>query len=253
MGDREAVRRGMQMGANDYIVKPYNGAELVAAVRARLELRATEKRSALGDMHDHLGALLTDIDLNLRLMLRDAAQRPVELPALENLAGTVREAVAAFRDGLAAANDLALIEADLLDGLHLIVVRRYALFERRSKFSLREDAPGTARALIAPDLARPIFLIVQELITNDLKHGVGEAALSLRVHRQELAIRLDSESGSSAADTRSVPTGAGLGLQSLRDRVSDQRGSLNLETDAERYSVHIRNPIVGAEQTNAGG
>ena len=51
MADRPDVRRGMELGADDYLAKPFTSSELVATIRARLakkeELdRQTEKIAA---------------------------------------------------------------------------------------------------------------------------------------------------------------------------------------------------------------
>jgi len=41
--EREAVRRGMDMGADDYLTKPFTHAEVLNAVRSRLDKRATQE------------------------------------------------------------------------------------------------------------------------------------------------------------------------------------------------------------------
>jgi two-component system, sensor histidine kinase and response regulator len=44
--DREALRHGMELGADDYLPKPFSPAELIAAVNARLEKHETLVRQA---------------------------------------------------------------------------------------------------------------------------------------------------------------------------------------------------------------
>jgi eukaryotic-like serine/threonine-protein kinase len=43
--DRHSVRHGMQLGADDYLMKPYTSEELLAAVRTRLEKHKTATRA----------------------------------------------------------------------------------------------------------------------------------------------------------------------------------------------------------------
>jgi two-component system sensor histidine kinase/response regulator len=64
MGGPEAVRAGMNSGADDYLVKPVLPADLIAAVATRLERSATMRReaeSSLRELRDALGrSLLPD-------------------------------------------------------------------------------------------------------------------------------------------------------------------------------------------------
>ncbi len=46
---RADLRKGMELGADDYITKPYTVEELLAAVRTRLERQETIKRAVSGD------------------------------------------------------------------------------------------------------------------------------------------------------------------------------------------------------------
>ena len=47
---RADMRKGMELGADDYITKPYTVEELLAAVRTRLERQETIKRASSSDV-----------------------------------------------------------------------------------------------------------------------------------------------------------------------------------------------------------
>lgn len=58
MGDTAAMRKGMDLGADDYLPKPFTGAQLLAAIQARLKSRDTIRRNAEKKLAD-LRASLT--------------------------------------------------------------------------------------------------------------------------------------------------------------------------------------------------
>jgi DNA-binding response OmpR family regulator len=50
--DRESQRQGMELGADDYVTKPFTCAELLAAITARLNKQAAVKRKYANNMDD---------------------------------------------------------------------------------------------------------------------------------------------------------------------------------------------------------
>ena len=61
LSDREQVRQGMGLGADDYITKPFTGSELIAAVNARLAKQAAVVRRSekkLDDLRGNIGLAL---------------------------------------------------------------------------------------------------------------------------------------------------------------------------------------------------
>jgi DNA-binding response OmpR family regulator len=50
--DRESQRQGMELGADDYLTKPFTRAELLAAVTTRLQKQAARERKYGADSHN---------------------------------------------------------------------------------------------------------------------------------------------------------------------------------------------------------
>lgn len=69
--DTNSIVRGFQLGANDYVTKPFNSAELMARVKTQLELHS--KRKQLDELNKHLEEKVsertTELEhANMRLM-----------------------------------------------------------------------------------------------------------------------------------------------------------------------------------------
>ena len=73
LGDRADVRRGMNVGADDYLTKPFSSEELVAAVVGRLHrfemIRQRGERSIFQEEYTHLTHHITDREREILLLV----------------------------------------------------------------------------------------------------------------------------------------------------------------------------------------
>ena len=67
--DRPQVRRGMEMGADDYLTKPFTPSELLAAVNARLEKKAEIERQSEKKLDELRGKMTLALPHELRTPL----------------------------------------------------------------------------------------------------------------------------------------------------------------------------------------
>lgn len=67
--ERPQVRRGMEMGADDYLTKPFTPSELLAAVNARLEKQAEIRRQSERELDEFRGRMTLALPHELRTPL----------------------------------------------------------------------------------------------------------------------------------------------------------------------------------------
>lgn len=67
--ERPTVRRGMEMGADDYLTKPFTPSELLAAVNARLEKQAEQERQSEKKLDELRGRMTMALPHELRTPL----------------------------------------------------------------------------------------------------------------------------------------------------------------------------------------
>jgi len=140
-GDEADRIVGLEMGADDYIVKPFSPKELVARVRAVLRRTATE--AAGGPEIFRVG----DVEVDLRRMRVSVGERSVDLTPTEFalLATLVREPGRVFTRG------------QLLDAVHGVAIPSY---ERAIDAHVKN-----IRRKIEPTPGRPRYVLTV--------HGVG--------------------------------------------------------------------------------
>ncbi|HEV2259831.1 MAG TPA: sensor histidine kinase [Streptosporangiaceae bacterium] len=85
-----------------------------------------------------------------------------------------------------------------------------------------------ARRPLPPDVDQAAYRIVQEALTNVSRHA-GQARASVHLHYtpETLSIQVDDDGQGAVAGTGTRPSGPGLGLVGMRERVSALGGQLH--------------------------
>lgn len=197
-----------------------------------IELAATQERQRLArEMHDVVAhslavivvqadggsyAATMDGDPEKRLATAAQALQTIRTTAQESLVET-RRLVGVLREGqcpeLTPAASLTDLQG-LVDGL--TVAGRDVRLEVSGDIDLRR--------LLSPAMELAVFRIVQEALTNAVKHAGDEAAVRIRIHHAPAGISIQIRDNGRGATTSD---GLGHGLVGMRERVAAFGGSLN--------------------------
>ena len=211
--DREYLRRGMEAGAREFLVKPFSGDELVAALRRVHQLELIKRQQALGAAEDG------------RERDSDAEEPPEKRPGVITLVfsgkGGVGKSMLAINVAATLVKEtqgrVALVDFDLqfgdvgvllgLDSGRNIfqVVEAYPNVDQDFIESLMPEAPGGFRVLLGPpspeyaDLvtaehARAILGILQEgfdHVVVDTSSHLGEVTLEAIERADHIVVLVD--------------------------------------------------------------
>jgi CheY-like chemotaxis protein len=259
VGGPEAVRAGMNSGADDYLVKPVLPGDLIAAVAARLERSATVRREAescLRELRDALArSLLPDRFLTPLTAVMGLASLLMEEGAIQG-----EDTKEVGRGILEAGQTLQELIERFLAYAELqapMPVARLGLQADKAFETAREEAKYRAlRAHRSDDLqvsgvpthvpmaSEHWRLLIRELVDNafkfsragsqialDLTTSNGEPTLTVRDHGQGLGADCLEDMAHRAPLLRHLEqAGLGLGLSVVRRLLQVYGGTLSFET-----------------------
>ncbi|MCB1310125.1 MAG: response regulator, partial [Leptospiraceae bacterium] len=240
----------MDAGANDYITRPFEREEFIMRVQNLVELsrnrhlnltsesriiEATrlERARINSELHDHLGASLTDL---VHLSKTALKNENIDAAFAEKLYARVKQAVHLLRTDMLDLESIDLLEADFLDGLNLILLRRYVDADREIDFQSTVNEP-----LILPEpLLSTLNAIYKEIATNDIKYGRGRPRWEFSILAGELLLNFTGLS-----EYKLARHGTGRGTSGLLHRLSTIGGSMQISMDDDAgqkfpYSIQIR-------------
>jgi signal transduction histidine kinase len=281
--DRSDMRQGMNLGADDYLVKPFTRAELLSAITTRLARDATTRRAAQASLDELRGSIALAIPHELRTPLNGIVGLSEVLLAdsSSRLPEDLREIAECIHESAMRLNDLVL--SFLLYSTLEIAVRdpEYAkTVLDRSPCHVRETIDKIAidqasRSNRESDLqvscpearvwlaAEYLEKVIKELVENAFKfspsstpvHISGDTdgqvyVISIEDHGHGMTARQVSQVGAymQFERKRREQQGTGLGLITARRIVELHGGRLTIHsTSGLGTSVEVRLPICDGE------
>jgi signal transduction histidine kinase len=241
MDDMESIVRCIEMGATDYLTKPFNPAMLHARMRASLASRHEERMAFLREqfaqvtaaqeeerqriareLHDGLVPALASLNIRLRTIAKQLGRD--EHP----LAGEIRELAEQTQ---ASSRDIRRLIHDLrpvaLDELGLVPALRQHLARCEEELALVIELNADEGERLPTAVETALFRIVQEAVNNVYRHARAQQ-VRVELRRGEDHIRLDIADDGQGFDTQSPRSGRQIGLWSMRERVEQLGGKLQV-------------------------
>jgi two-component system, sensor histidine kinase and response regulator len=271
--DSEGMRKGMELGADDYLAKPFTIPQLVAAVEARLKKQQTVREQAerkLADLRANISLalpheLLTPLNGILgfaELLIADPAESPAEV---SSMAECIRDS--ALRLHRVIENFTVFVQLELRQGV--VVETRTGLElgptvervagERARRFGRQDDLILDLRGGLASILEDYFAKIVGELMDNAFKFSESGTPVRVELFSRsgQVVLRIsDAGRGMKTEHVSQVGAymqferrlyeqqGSGLGLTIAKRLTELHGGSLTLaSTVGEGTVVEVRLPV----------
>ena len=250
---REDTRKGIGMGAEAYISKPFESADLVVAVRARLKraeaLRAVteaefdqirqqiiaiprqllaaheaERRSIARELHDEIGQLLTGLKLMLEMAGRERSAARGE--GLGQAQALVSELLARVRE-----MSLQLRPAMLDDlGLAPALAWHCERFSDRTQVRVNYKHMGIEDRRFPPEVETAAYRIAQEALTNVARYAqVKEVTIRVWAVQEMLGLEIEDH-GVGFDVVSALAAHSSCGISGMRERAFLLGGQFTVES-----------------------
>lgn len=232
------VREGMNLGADDYLTKPFNYKQLMTAVNARLNKHALEEQTRLRqfaqrlvDSQEHERTQLardleTDIQepLNGLSMMVNLAEQTKDLSVLKTVKQITEELVERSQS-----LSLRLVPT-MIEHLNIISVLVWLFEDYKTKHNLQIDFE---RAGYLPEFNLQekiaVYRIVDEVLRNTVLHAQTKQ-VNVRISVREDVFFADIRDDGVGFDVQQGMNGATTGLQSMFERTMLLGGDLNIHS-----------------------
>ncbi|GAT34369.1 signal transduction histidine kinase [Terrimicrobium sacchariphilum] len=251
--EREQIRKGMNLGADDYLTKPFTESELVDVVRTRLALHDKRRRSiethlaemnarALRCLSHEIRTPLNGVMGGLELMQMDKPDAaPEELGIVATSAVRLERTLLRYLSFMEAASDsLPLRSQELVDVDTLVAEVASRIAESCSRLG---DLVVHAGCKLHTFYARELSQAVEELVDNAFQFSAEGSEVQviasashqiLSIEVRDLGIGMSDDDFAAIAPFRrfvnsySDDMAMGVGLSIARKLVSKMQGELTL-------------------------
>lgn len=261
LSHHDDIRTGMQLGADDYITKPFTFSTLLSAVRTRLDKRRQQEVRLLRDFSRHL---VRSQDAHRRRWAErikdDVAEPMTQLRfLLSSLHRLLPEALGASVDNI---NDLLgsiidqvdTVQSDLwptfIEHLGLVAALSWYvnLFAEKSEVRVAFHHDGLSREIPA-HIATNVYFLVQEALNNIAEHAQAKAA-TLTLHMRDGHLHGEIVDLGVGFDPQAVAERtSGYGLINMQERLRYLGGHLEIIAAPEvGTTLRFAIPLYDAEQ-----
>jgi signal transduction histidine kinase len=237
----QSIREGMNLGAVDYITKPYSAPELLKVIALRLEKRKKlqasliqEERARISEeLHDGVQSLITAAGMGISAVVSRLDEIPEKDQAvLKNSAALLNQAISETRS---VSHNLIpdFIKSHGLENYLNLIVNTV-----RSSTDIKLDVEINLEGEVLHNRLQ-IYLcrLVQEMINNTLKHAKAKL-ITIKIMRTTNEIQLDFQDDGIGFDTSQNTEG--IGIQNLRKKANDVNGQLTIESEAGKgTNIHL--------------
>jgi len=232
----KSIREGMNLGAVDYITKPYSVPELLKVIDLRLEKRKKLQTALINDerermsqeLHNGVQSLILAAGMGIRTVVSRLDEMPKkEQDLLKNSVQLLNQAISETRSVSHSLIPDLIKTHGLENYLNLIflTIRSSTEIKIDLNINIKEEE------LIQPQLKIDICRLVQEMINNTLKHAKAKT-ISIKLVKVNREITLDfQDDGIGFNSNKSTE---GIGLQSLRKKVSQLDGKITLDSHPKK-------------------
>ncbi|MDP3739478.1 MAG: PAS domain-containing protein [Hyphomonadaceae bacterium] len=210
---------------------------------ALLQAEENERRRIAREIHDSTAQLIVALDLGLSQLETMAPLTAADLRTWVDEMRTLTKA--AHRELRVATFALHPPElecgklSDTLDGL----VRG---FGRRTGLATDFELEGAPRA-VSQAVEHALLRVSQEALMNVHKHANARVAkLRLRYEAAAIVLEIEDDGGGAGAEQSSPWETAGVGLQSMKARLTALGGVLSIISSSEGFMIRARVPLQGS-------
>jgi signal transduction histidine kinase len=189
---------------------------------AEANARHQERSRIARELHDSISQELFSLSVlagGLRRALPPGSQ---VLPQVETMERTAGDTMREMQSLLLALHPVALEELGLVSAIESIC----AAYRERLGAAVRCELESVA---LPPALDHAILRVCQEALANAVRHA-GASAITVRLRAGPEHVTLEVADDGQGFDA-ACPSGSGLGLRAMRDRVAEQGGRLTIDSD----------------------
>jgi signal transduction histidine kinase len=243
MDDVDSIVRCIEMGATDYLAKPFNPVLLYARIRASLASLQEERMAILREqfakvtaaqeeerqriareLHDGLGPALASLNIRL-LTVRKLLERDGH-PIAGEIEELAEQTQASMRDIRRLIHDLRPVALDEL-GLVPALREHLARCEHEHGLAIR-FVVDEGKRLPAP-VETTLFRIVQEAVNNVLRHAQAQH-VQVILTRDDDHVQVHVADDGQGFDVQRPRSGVHIGLWSMRERVEQLGGRFEVRS-----------------------